>query len=437
MKKLIKLCLAILAFAGTAACNSEESLPVKTEQPTDYSITIDQARLDLLNIVDALNKPGSRSAFRTISDEYTLQLGKPQSRADEGLSTSVYVFNFSNDEGFAIMSSDKRLPALLAMADSGNLNNADSIDNPGLEIFMEQLDYYLYSMGGNGDNLPEPFKPSEPGDNLDPIGGGGGGDPLDYVFGDWVTDVAYPNGVCKVQWDQFGPYNIYCPIDSLTGKNLPAGCLPVALGQLLSVYNYPWSYKEFYFDWNRMTSQSSFYFPTETAQNIARLLQQLGTSENLNVKYEPGGSLSKMSAVAHTLKNLGFSSTGNYKGYDEGRVGKDLEKGYPVLISGVSHKNGDGGHAWLAHGIMKRYRNCKIMDKDSGKIYKEYTESYTYILCNWGWGGYHDGYYLSAAFDSTKSPQFSSDTPSSRSDASNEKDYNYQFLIKEITGIRK
>lgn len=66
-------------------------------------------------------------------------------------------------------------------------------------------------------------------------------------------------------------------------------------------------------------------------------------------------------------------------------------------------------------------------------------ESQWYPLCNWGWGGSRDGYYLSAAFDTTKGYSYSENETSSRSSDPVEgtSDYNYQFKLTAITGIRK
>jgi hypothetical protein len=49
------------------------------------------------------------------------------------------------------------------------------------------------------------------------------------------------------QWDQIWPYNMYCPIDTsinnpINGRfhgHYPAGCVAVAVAQILRYYRYP------------------------------------------------------------------------------------------------------------------------------------------------------------------------------------------------------
>ncbi len=68
--------------------------------------------------------------------------------------------------------------------------------------------------------------------------------------------------------------------------------------------------------------------------------------------------------------------------------------------------------------------------------YQGYTiESEWYPLCNWGWDGYYDGYYLSGVFDTTKDIPYSSDTKSEQ--AKEGEEGNYQFEINVVTGIRR
>lgn len=43
------------------------------------------------------------------------------------LNTPLYIVNFTNDNGYTIISSDKRSPEILAIIEQGNLNNLDFI----------------------------------------------------------------------------------------------------------------------------------------------------------------------------------------------------------------------------------------------------------------------------------------------------------------------
>ena len=56
--------------------------------------------------------------------------------------TLVYVFNFEDNRGFAIVAADDRIPTqLLAYVDEGVLEN--DVENPGLQYALEQMQDYV------------------------------------------------------------------------------------------------------------------------------------------------------------------------------------------------------------------------------------------------------------------------------------------------------
>lgn len=97
-----------------------------------------------------------------------------------------------------------------------------------------------------------------------------------------------------------------------------------------------------------------------------------------------------------------------------------------------------GGHVWLAHGLLERRREIKHYSSSGDYISSSY-ETQWYPLCNWGWSGSRDGYYLSAAFDTNKGFIYPDGEPTSRASepAEGASEYNYQFKLSAITGIRK
>lgn len=61
-----------------------------------------------------------------------------------------------------------------------------------------------------------------------------------------------------------------------------------------------------------------------------------------------------------------------------------------------------------------------------------------YPQCNWGWNGYHDGYFLSEAFDASKQATFPDwEQPSGSADINSGNENNYQYKVEVVTGIRK
>lgn len=252
-----------------------------------------------------------------------------------------------------------------------------------------------------------------------------------------------------MKWNQGSPYNNYCPIKD--GERTVTGCVATAVAQLMSIYRYPTSYKGYSFDWNEMTKNKYAWNCSQTSQNqIARLMVELGTKSNLNVSYNTvakGGSGANASNISRTLKNFGYSNGGSLKDYNTSSVVSELKSGYGVLVGGFSHKKVkkflgikvktkySGGHRWLCHGLLERRRTVKTYNSN-GVLQSTTTESQWYPLCNWGWGGSQDGYYLSSAFNSNKGPAYS-DATRSVEDENGSEDYNFQYKITALIGARK
>jgi len=229
------------------------------------------------------------------------------------------------------------------------------------------------------------------------------------------------------------------------------GCVATAVAQLMAIYKFPESYDNYSFSWGDMTSNKyGKYCSSKGQDDIAILMQQLGLKKNLDVSYGNNSSGAKTENIIRTLKSFGYSQPGVLIGYRTIEVIEDLKKGYGVLICGYSNKTTtrflgikiktkySGGHQWLAHGLLERRREIKHYNSNGNYVSSSY-ESQWYPLCNWGWGGNRDGYYLSAAFDTNNGCLFSEGEPTSRSGDLPEgtSDYNYQFKISAITGIRK
>lgn len=80
---------------------------------------------------------------------------------------------------------------------------------------------------------------------------------------------------------------------------------------------------------------------------------------------------------------------------------------------------------------MKVYAN--------GVLTNTQPQSEYYVLCNWGWRGYQDGYYKTGVFDCRVDGAYDDYTQSSRSEVESktgEIDY-YQYNLKTVVGIRR
>lgn len=129
-KKLYLLGLLIIFFA--ISCSNQEDapdIPQPTTEQTSTTITLEQARADLLSLLNDINMADSRaSSVKVISEAYSINVGTT-SRSDS-TNALIHVFNFANDEGYAIMSGGNRFPSLISLADKGSLRPDEPITIP-------------------------------------------------------------------------------------------------------------------------------------------------------------------------------------------------------------------------------------------------------------------------------------------------------------------
>lgn len=176
------------------------------------------------------------------------------------------------------------------------------------------------------------------------------------------------------QWNQNYPYNMFCP--TVGGQATYAGCVPVALAQIMHYYKYPpcgignminlglWaSFQNTIYNWENMP-------PTVTddsdAEDVARLIFHVGMA--CGTEFGTGGSGTEIYDDKLVADFFGYKfvrqSVPENRGALLDSIKLLLSNGNPVYMSG-------GGHAFVIDGI------------DESDL----------VHVNWGWSGIYDGYY--------------------------------------------
>ena len=199
---------------------------------------------------------------------------------------------------------------------------------------------------------------------------------------------------------------------NVDADNNLAGCVPIALGQIVYYHKYP----EDRYDWDEMTSISEdneafIYF----IKDIRRLC---------NVKYKTGATSSSYKDALNALDSLNYEAT-----LDESPTASSLSssiKSYnPVYMRGTRYEELENdeldtiSHAWVCEGYEKiAYKGVISMIPDvkyslvstSSSLYQEYTFSITnttlidtslygdFFYMNMGWKGKCNGWYRSNAY---------------------------------------
>lgn len=400
---LVLLLLSILSFFWSCEPDDDPqdiyNIGPEVITTPKHTLSSDEVMQEAQGFLDDINPILTRSEQkkRVISSTWKKSLKSKN---------SLYYINFSDSLGFVIISNDPR-KEVLGFSLSGNIKQDKIIDNPGLLITLSNLEAFA----------------SEPSrvDSID-----------HYEYGEWTSTYYPPNtGYCQVKWRQGNKYikdqfNYYCP-DSAS-FHCPAGCVPVATAQLMSMYGYPSSYGSYSFDWTAMKANSAATAPNGEYY-VGRLLQQLGLPSNLNVSYHPSGSGASSLNIPQTLQNFGYSQGGSFNWFTNSSI-QDLQSGYPIIIRGQISPSG-GGHAWLGHGLLKRERQVTAYGYD-GEIVESNIEVFYYVLCNFGWGGSGDGYYDTNIYTTTQGPLFPDPTMGYYSTGG----YDFYYSIGAITGIR-
>ena len=194
-----------------------------------------------------------------------------------------------------------------------------------------------------------------------------------------------------VNLNQSDPYNKYCP--EINGENALVGCVAVAMSQAMMVQRYPDrpvgqnSYKyqnlklsivydnEPAYDWDAMYDSDR----TGNYDEVARLLYHAGVSIDMQYSLSFSGAYINDAAKA-LVRNFQFDKAkvkavyryehSDAEWYD--MILTDLLMGRAVMYQGAADDEGNGGHCWNIDG------------------WKQATQM---VHCNWGWGGYGDGYF--------------------------------------------
>lgn len=441
MKKFSKSLIYLGTALLTVACQNEDLIsPEKKfeEEPQSMKVPISEARNELYQLLTDLNNKGSRSEFklkRVIENEWSTTISKGESRSEED-DLEFYIFNFNDGQGYAVMSGDRRMPSLIALSENGSLNPGDTISNPGAAMF-----YSLVDSGDISISIPLPPNPWDPIDPDMPTP-----DPTYPMYGDWENIVYHEGGYCPVKWGQSMPYNKYCP--EKDGSRCVTGCVATATAQLMAFWKYPNYYENYTFRWDEMLAFPYASNCDYKGQNdIGRVMQLLGLNKNLDMNYGVDASGADANNIMRTLKNFGYSQSGTRRDFSTLGAVNELKNGVPIILDGYSKKVSnhfmgitldptyENGHAWIAHGLLERKREVMNVSTVTGQLVSTTTQTEWYLLCNWGWSGNQDGYFLSGVFDSLAGPSFGDNTSSSRADG--DKDGYYRHKLKMIVNIRK
>ncbi len=373
-----------------------------TEANQSFYVTVDEA---VATAKQFLGAGDTRSRDLRLKN-HTLYKALSGTRSEgEPIDVVFHVINFEDNQGYAIVSADSRATDVYAFSPTGNIDIDEAMENPGFQIFMNGATAnYEEEVDGFGN----PYRDSMILNPYVPPGGGSGpgggtedvtqylityydGKPYHTKYSDG-TIVDFVNPLLVVQWHQYSPYNSECPYTT-NGSQAVAGCVPIAIAQIMSYHEWPTNCNEQTLDWGSIKDSDQIILPQDIV-SVATLIREIGCVAGTTYGTSSG---TQPSQVVPTFQYFGYT-TGTLRDFSDDLAIYALENQNPVYARG-NMSNGDG-HGWVVDGYY-HYKDL-ISYYSTKPPYSLYTtictDSYTYFHCNWGWGGDDNGYYFSNAF---------------------------------------
>jgi hypothetical protein len=289
---------------------------------------------------------------------------------------SIYVVNYDDEQGFAVISGTDIENPILGVAESGSYD--ENADNPGLKLFVEIAA-----------NI------TAPSDSLVPL--------LKAIETKIYTEKEIEPRL-SVKWGQGSPYGNKCP-------NGISGCANTASAQIMSYFRFPSSIDITYtdadttsvtLDWDAIckhvvttNSITCLTGHSDAHDMIAYLMRELGYLSGS--QYNANSTGTQVGGQYATLKKLGYTLS-SHSAYTE-----DCE--FTALANGIMLVDGycsEGGHSWVIDGCKRlQFHVINRLELNSLGEPTETRNTYNYAHVNWGWDGRGNGYYLTNVFDTS------------------------------------
>ena len=386
----------------------------KTNIDNDFQTRINSS-YTRVSYNDALHYVQKHTDTRTKSDAEAFHI---EPVVDKSLDTLLYIVNYEN--GWKILSTDKRVPAEVAYGDTGTIDL--NTENPaflswlsgaakdmkviratsdeGLSFSNDDIRFNISRWGGIN---PRSIDPDMPLDEIEVI------DTLDYT--EPVTVVPH---MVQANWDQDYPYNQFCPVKT-GGGNYDVGCAGVAAGSLLH-HLYRTNLSPTLFSGIPMDSIAVVYSDenSDSLEVTARYLKAV--NDQLDMHYLSSGSFAFPSDVKDFFDNNDYPCT--YGNFDAEIVKNSLQYNHcPVIILAFDNlwdileiPTVWTGHYFLIDGYQTRRHvivehhytqgiGANPVPSHEWDVYLYIGNPYfAFVKMNWGWSsqwtsGTNDGWY--------------------------------------------
>ena len=281
---------------------------------------------------------------------------------------AFYIVNFE-EGGFIIVSADTRAGTVLAVSDS--LENTFPFDEEiplGLQFWMDGQKEKISEIRDSGE-VPEEIRT--------------------YAISEPPLTITSYGPLVQTQWGQQNGFNALMPICPQSGQPYAAGCVNIAVAQIMRYWEHPASYA-----WNSMNNYSA-------TPATAALIKDL---YDLNYSF-PGvqqcGTSVYTANMMNTLTGLGYSisKTNDNSGLNPTLVRQQISSGRPIMLYASVVSNSSLAHLWICDGYFYLSPHVGYVNPADGDMIIPSTDKPGYYFHhNWGWQGSYDGWYIEGNF---------------------------------------
>ena len=385
MKEKTLLFVPVFLLLFSLSCSRELILPSKETKVQLKSYVRDLSEAQELAIsACALLDDQTKAEMRNVSSHQCIVEANTKG-GEITVDTLLYVFNYENEDGFAIINADARMDPFVCVIESGSFQGEGKSGNPTFEKYLRDAKEYIRTRAVDPD-LP-----------LDDTLGG----PVLYKYTRMRYEGTYVSPLLKTKWGQRDVFGAFCP-------NGISGCVATATGQIMAFHEYPdelvasvemGPYSQgqiiplhWYFINMHVKNHTGNQYCTDYHLEISALLRDIGNM--VNMYYGPEGSGSNLFNVQNALDHYGFDYS-YLTGADISAILSSLNSYRPVLMGGGGPPV---GHAWVADG----YKDYRLYIDTYEQAYpqpgyhlvnSEFIEEVHALHINWGWNGTCDGYF--------------------------------------------
>lgn len=229
MKNLVKsMLLAALLVVGVSCEKQFEDIAevqpenhAAADAVTSYEVSYEEALAKADALFAGIDGATTRAGSRRVKNHELFRSGNRFTRtASDDAEAKFHIINYEDNAGFAMIAADKRATDIYAYSDTGNLCVDDAMDNSCFGVFLEgAIELYKNEIASPMSILPDDSLIITPRPGLNGEFGDIPDLPLvkvgyNYYLVRYGTSYATSSSkrpLLSTNWNQWHPYNYYCP----------------------------------------------------------------------------------------------------------------------------------------------------------------------------------------------------------------------------------